>query len=90
MKRVERRGTADASALAAIQMHPSFTQSSATQPQTPSQSLSQTQLGTQYSPQRWANGSARFENGDKRYDVYDKRRRESAEPTTAKDAPVEA
>ncbi|CAE6442674.1 unnamed protein product [Rhizoctonia solani] len=76
MKRVERRGTADASVLAQnlSMAHPapqsSF--SSQTQPQPPSTQstqVSQTQLGTQYSPQRWQNGRNYENGGEKRYDV---------------------
>ncbi|QRV87134.1 hypothetical protein RhiJN_15152 [Ceratobasidium sp. AG-Ba] len=81
MKRVERRGTADANMLAnglgPLPLHQhSFhsqtqPQTQSTQPQTQSQ-LSQTQLGTQYSPQRWA-GNGRYEDngprGEKRYDL---------------------
>ncbi|KAH7344193.1 hypothetical protein B0J17DRAFT_205021 [Rhizoctonia solani] len=73
MKRVERRGTADASVLAQglAMHHPPQSQSQSTQSQ-----ISQTQLGTQYSPQRWQNGNGNgksYENGsDKRYDVLPK------------------
>lgn len=59
MKRVERRGTADASVLAQALAHAPHSQSQPTQ----STVMSQTQLGTQYSPQRWQNG-ARYENGN--------------------------
>ncbi|KAG8688723.1 hypothetical protein FRC08_011293 [Ceratobasidium sp. 394] len=82
MKRVERRGTADASMLAGglgplpLHQHSFHSQSqSQTQPTQPQTQLSQTQLGTQYSPQRW-NGNGRYENGryddprgEKRYDL---------------------
>ncbi|KAG8718543.1 hypothetical protein FRC08_005052 [Ceratobasidium sp. 394] len=68
MKRVERRGTADASMLAGglgpLPLHQHLFHSQ-----------SQTQLGTQYSPQHW-NGNGRYENGwyndprgEKRYDL---------------------
>ncbi|CAE6503352.1 unnamed protein product [Rhizoctonia solani] len=78
MKRVERRGTADASVLAqGLAMHhpPQSQTTQSTQSQ-----ISQTQLGTQYSPQRWQNGNGNakaYENGNgnadgKRYDVLPK------------------
>ncbi|CAE6456336.1 unnamed protein product [Rhizoctonia solani] len=77
MKRVERRGTADASVLAqGLAMHHAA-QPSQSQSQSQSQ-MSQTQLGTQYSPQRWqngngnGNGNGKYENGDKRYDAMSK------------------
>ncbi|KAF8697261.1 hypothetical protein RHS03_07784, partial [Rhizoctonia solani] len=84
MKRVERRGTADASVLAqnlSMSAHPapqsSFSSQTQTQPPPPttqSTQMSQTQLGTQYSPPpRWQNGRSYESNGpaaaDKRYDV---------------------
>jgi hypothetical protein len=79
MKRVERRGTADASMLAQnlSMAHPAPQSSFSSQTQTQTQpsstqptQISQTQLGTQYSPQRWQNGR-NYENGngEKRYDV---------------------
>ncbi|CAE7093759.1 unnamed protein product [Rhizoctonia solani] len=82
MKRVERRGTADASVLA---------QNLALQPSQPTQSqsqsqLSQTQLGTQYSPQRWqhpqTNGNGKYENG--KYENGEKRY-EAEKPVAKKD-----
>ncbi|KAG8766950.1 hypothetical protein FRC12_006537 [Ceratobasidium sp. 428] len=78
MKRVERRGTADASMLTSslgplpLHQHSFHSQSqsqSQTQPTQSQTQLSQTQLGTQYSPQRWnGNGNGRYENGAGRYD----------------------
>ncbi|KAG8721819.1 hypothetical protein FRC08_009896 [Ceratobasidium sp. 394] len=82
MKRVERRGTTDANMLAGglgplpLHQHSFHSQSqSQTQPTQPQTQLSQTQLGTQYSPQHW-NGNGRYENGrygdprgEKRYDL---------------------
>ncbi|CUA73029.1 hypothetical protein RSOLAG22IIIB_10471 [Rhizoctonia solani] len=73
MKRVERRGTADASVLAQglAMHHPAAAPQS--QPQSQSQSqLSQTQLGTQYSPQRWQNGNGAANGEAKRYDAVPK------------------
>ncbi|KAJ1308173.1 hypothetical protein OPQ81_003889 [Rhizoctonia solani] len=71
MKRVERRGTADASVLAqglAMHHHPPQSQNT-----TQSTQISQTQLGTQYSPQRWQNGHVNGGGPDsKRYDVHPK------------------